>query len=476
MKIGSIFRARYQVLDYIASGGTSQVYLVKHLQLQLEMAMKIIEKSSNIDSLTEIETLKKLRHQQLPRVIDVIEDEKYLYIIRDYIAGETLEEFINKNGAMSFEQVLACGHSLLNVLDYLHSQSTSIIYRDLKPSNIIIDKNKQLYLIDFGTSRHYNPASSMDTISLGTRGYAAPEQYGGVQSDARTDYYALGATLYFLFTAEHYCDLSEELRFARFKNKSAMLLEKIILKAMAPVMDERYQTVDEFRRALQVPALKQTEAIDIKITKKVNNSSKITVGVMSIGRGLGSTTLALMLAKLTQINLGQTYYCSKVDDERILYLENFIEGFDYDENLKNNYFKYSSVHFMKNYDENEIDNLLTANNKSLIIDYGNHQYLFKDFLRNQYKFLLLPSQPWALSNIDFIQQVRQYEDLIFVFNLATKSQMKKMTAWLGLKHNKIVAIDYVVNPLNFCATHKILESYFDFEKKPSFLKRLGVAK
>jgi len=113
----------------------------------------------------------------------------------DFIEGETLEEYLKQAGHLTAKQTLNVGIQLANVLGYLHSQEPPIIFRDVKPANIMRTPNGQLFLIDFGIARHFNPAKKRDTGALGSPGYAAPEQYGRAQSTEKTDIYGLGATL-----------------------------------------------------------------------------------------------------------------------------------------------------------------------------------------------------------------------------------------------------------------------------------------
>ena len=119
-----------------------------------------------------------------------------------FIQGETLQDHLNyiPGGKIPLEEVLKIGTELCSVLHYLHTYQPPIIFRDLKPSNIMRDKNGHIYLIDFGIARHFKPGQEKDTASYATVGYAAPEQYGRAQTTPRSDIYSLGATLYYLIS------------------------------------------------------------------------------------------------------------------------------------------------------------------------------------------------------------------------------------------------------------------------------------
>ena len=122
----------------------------------------------------------------------------------DYIEGNPLSNALEEYGAQPQDMVIAWAKQLCDVLGYLHAQSPPIIYRDMKPSNVMLKPDGNITLIDFGTAREFKEKNLADTVCLGTIGYAAPEQFGGMgQTDARTDIYCLGATLYHLVTGQN---------------------------------------------------------------------------------------------------------------------------------------------------------------------------------------------------------------------------------------------------------------------------------
>ena len=128
--------------------------------------------------INEANFVKKLNHPAIPNIIDIIDTDEYLCVVEDYIEGATLENVLKEYGAQPQENVIEWAKQLCDVLGYLHSQNPPHIYRDVKPANIILKPNGKIVLVDFGIMRTYKPNNLADTVALGTKGYAAPEQYG----------------------------------------------------------------------------------------------------------------------------------------------------------------------------------------------------------------------------------------------------------------------------------------------------------
>jgi eukaryotic-like serine/threonine-protein kinase len=146
--------------------------------------------------------LAALRHPNLPSMYEQFSEAGRWYFVMDLIEGETLEVYLQNQpkGHLSVEETLQIGIELCTVLSYLHSRQPPIIFRDLKPANIMRTPEGHLYLIDFGIARHFKPGQARDTIAFGSPGYAAPEQYGKAQTTTHSDIYSLGATLHQLLT------------------------------------------------------------------------------------------------------------------------------------------------------------------------------------------------------------------------------------------------------------------------------------
>ena len=260
LEIGSLVDGKYKILNKIGQGGMSIVYLAMNERANKQWAIKEVRKDGvqnfqvvKQGVVAETEMLKKLNHPNLPSIVDVIDGEGTLLIVMDYIEGQHLESVVTEYGAQSQEDVLQWAKQLCDVLAYLHSRKPPIIYRDMKPSNIMLKPDGKVMLIDFGIAREFKENRRADTTCLGTQGYAAPEQYGGRgQTDARTDIYCLGATLYHLLTGHNPSEPPYALYPIRYWNpRLSSGLEKIILKCTQKNPHDRYQNCGELMHALE---------------------------------------------------------------------------------------------------------------------------------------------------------------------------------------------------------------------------------
>ena len=260
LEIGSIVGGKYKVLNVIGQGGMSTVYLAMNERANKQWAIKEVREDAVTNFqlvkqslITETELLKTLSHPYLPSIVDVIEEDGRFLIVMDYIEGNTLERALDYIGPQPQEYVIEWGIQLCDVLEYLHTREPAIIYRDLKPSNIMLRPNGTITLIDFGTAREYKEENTGDTSYLGTRDYAAPEQFGGMgQTDARTDIYCLGATLYHLVTGHSPSEPPYEFKPIRDWNPALSPgLEYIINKCVQSNPEDRYNSCAEVMYDLQ---------------------------------------------------------------------------------------------------------------------------------------------------------------------------------------------------------------------------------
>lgn len=260
LEIGSLVDGKYKILNKVGQGGMSVVYLAMNEKANKQWAIKEVRKDGVKDFevikqslVAETDMLKRLNHPNLPSIIDVIEDEDRFLIVMDYIQGNSLEKALEEYGAQPQEHVIQWAKQLCDVLGYLHTRIPPIIYRDMKPANIMLKPDGNVTLIDFGTAREFKEKNLADTTCLGTIGYAAPEQFGGMgQTDARTDIYCLGATLYHLVTGRNPCEPPYEIKPIREINPALSGgLERIILKCTKSNPEERYQNAAELMYALE---------------------------------------------------------------------------------------------------------------------------------------------------------------------------------------------------------------------------------
>lgn len=259
LEIGSVIDGKYKILSKIGQGGMSVVYLALNERANKSWAIKEVRKDVQDfeiikqSQIVETNLLKKLNHPNLPSIIDVIDREDCFLIVMDYIEGNTLSDALKVKKRLDCEDVIEWAKQLCDVLEYLHTRQPAIIYRDMKPSNIMLKPDGTVMLIDFGIAREFKENNIQDTTCLGTKGYAAPEQFGGHgQTDARTDIYCLGATIYHLVTGHNPCDPPYEMYPIRHWDPSfSSGLEKIILKCTQKNPDDRYQSCAELLYALE---------------------------------------------------------------------------------------------------------------------------------------------------------------------------------------------------------------------------------
>lgn len=253
--IGKTIAGKYKILSCIGNGGMSRTYLAMGIRVNKQWAVKVIHKKGNVVLLDSVRKqnhmLMKLAHPSIPQLIDIEEDDQNIYIVREYLQGESLDVLIKQKGAIPVETAIAWAATLCDVLSYLHTRVPALIYRDMKPANIVVHPDgMQLKLVDFGIMRQYDPKKTQDTTILGTKGYAAPEQYGGAgQTDARTDIFALGMTLHHMITGRSPID-TPYAPIRQYNPTFPQRLEDIISRCVEPDANKRFQTAEDLKKAL----------------------------------------------------------------------------------------------------------------------------------------------------------------------------------------------------------------------------------
>lgn len=285
-EIGTILDNKYEILTEIGRGGMSIVYLAMDRRLNRQWAVKEVQKRTNdknneivVTSLqAEANLMKALDHPLIPRIVDIIEDESTIYVVMDYMSGKSLDKVLKESKKpLTQTAVIHIGIQLCEALGYLHSQTPPIIYRDMKPANVMLknpdneDPNKMsVMLFDFGIAREYKEDKSGDTKLMGTPGFAAPEQCRwGKQTDVRSDIYSLGVTLYNLVTGHSPAQDNKLYPIRHWNDRLSAGLEQIILKCTAAEPEERYQSCEELKYALENYEL-YDEAVRGSLKKTLN--------------------------------------------------------------------------------------------------------------------------------------------------------------------------------------------------------------
>lgn len=309
--IGKIVKNKYKIERILGQGATSVVYLCRNIELGNLWALKHMAKTSNHQLLSEKRILEKLNHICLPKLADVFEDDNGKYIVVSYIEGIPLNRIMETQGLIPEKTVISWAKLICEVLIYLHTLSTPIIYRDLKPHNIIITRDNRPVLIDFGISREYKGTDRKDTVRAGTPLYAAPEQLTNGISDARSDIYGLGVTLHQLLAG---CFPESGIdRLSQTNNKISKNMNYIIRKCIEYSSEDRYQSVNELlsdlnniNKGILDKKLRKINRIIIasSIIMSIISSSSIYYGVTDLKRE--NSAFLLLTPQIMSISLNQT--------------------------------------------------------------------------------------------------------------------------------------------------------------------------
>lgn len=263
-----LLKGRYGIVRKLAQGGQSAVYLARDTYAEnAERAIKEMSESqlepekrqqAINDFMREAQLLFSLDHPALARVIDFFMENTRYFLVMEYVPGHNLEDEMvqYRREPLDWEDVTLWGIALAGVLTYLHSQQPAIVYRDLKPANVMLLPDGNVKLIDFGIARRLHPARMADTMQLGTDGYAPLEQYSS-RSEPRSDVYALGASLYHLLTGR--VPEAAPLRVAGHQLTQIRALnprvpepvERVINQALNLYAKDRFQSAQEMQAALE---------------------------------------------------------------------------------------------------------------------------------------------------------------------------------------------------------------------------------
>ncbi|AWB44862.1 serine/threonine protein kinase [Paenibacillus sp. CAA11] len=393
---GTIIGNRYKVVRPIGHGGTSRVYAAADLRLPGKIwAVKqsVAETSSYAYIEEEATMLITLQHPRLPRIVDFFPPgtEGETYLIMDLIDGVTLEQTVRTTKQVTEQTLIKLGEQICEGLDYLHSRQPAIIYRDLKPSNLMIQPNGELRFIDFGTAREYKAERTEDTVQLGTIGFAAPEQYGGSQTDGRTDLYALGAILLYAATSGRY----SEWNFPQDEIPGIQLTPsfvKVIRKLLQYKPENRFQSAQEVMHAFRSVSPPASSSSYSGLTRP------IVIAVMGTAHGVGTTHTAILLshalkARYSKLTLMDWEQKSKAFER----IGQVLADREYGQS-----FEIEGVQYIRRSNRNQLLSLLGSGEGAVVLDLGSStdKEGLEEFLRADLQIIVSSPAIWKCQELD----------------------------------------------------------------------------
>ncbi|AIQ36170.1 hypothetical protein R50345_16975 [Paenibacillus sp. FSL R5-0345] len=410
LKIGQVINDRYRITDLIGSGGMSIVYLADDLRLKgkrwaVKESLCLDELHSDIQA--EADMLITLDHPRLPRIVDFYlpDREGYSYLIMDYIEGVSLNQLMKDNpGPLPCNFIVKVARQLLEVLQYLHDHHPPIIYRDLKPSNIMLTLQKELMLIDFGVARSYKHGISEDTVKLGTVGFAAPEQYGSGQSQPVSDLYGLGALILYMATGGR-CSHWEYGMEDRLYNYMPAGIIPIIRRLLRHRPEERYQNAGAVLKALDRVESEMDRENDLTavVPFPLEKGKSIVIALLGVASGLGTTHTSFAVSSLLA-QKGSTAWVdcsmnSSIFDRirSLLYAQ--IATVPYTD--EQSAFSWKGVHYWNRSFNREMADLLRGNYEFVVLDLGTGEYggALEEFKHSDLPLLIASGADWRIEEL-----------------------------------------------------------------------------
>ena len=233
----------FEPVSCIASDEKGEIFVVTRKADGAKDILRISKGEGAEDAKAEHEILSRLCDGRIPKALALFEEEGVSYLVREYMEGQTLKEYVKAHGAVPEKELIGIALDICGILSYLHGQTPPVIHRDIKPENIIIAPDGAIKLVDFGIARTHRADATSDTVAIGTRPYMAPEQFGGAQTDRRSDLYALGVVMIYLATLRHdRTNIAQRFPYAR--------LSGVVARLTRADPENRFQNAEELRRAL----------------------------------------------------------------------------------------------------------------------------------------------------------------------------------------------------------------------------------
>lgn len=285
-----ILGEKYEVIKVLGNGNMGTVYLCKDTELENLWSIKEVKEDfktnidfkANIDSLLELNVVKKLSHRGVSRIVDVFYEDDNLYIVQDYIEGQTLKEYVKEREFIGIKNIGYIISSICDIIVYLQRLALPMKYRYLKPSNIIITPNGKAVLTDLGISNIDKAIEDKDTIYMGTNGCTLVEQYDLGQANKQTDIYNIGRVMYFMTTGKIPNMDLEPLIDDNYGNNVENGLKRIIQKCFEIDIKNRYASVEELDKEVIIELFKSKKDRNTLIEKKADIEPNISTENMRI--------------------------------------------------------------------------------------------------------------------------------------------------------------------------------------------------
>lgn len=237
----------WTVYECLKESEDSSTFLVKETATGILCVLKWGRNRQTEFLRNEMEIMKKMADRKLsgiPKAYRIFEENGEVYLVREYIEGMSLAQMVLQKGGISEAEICRISRKICQTAEQFQNPDEPMIHRDIKPENIVVTPGGEVVFIDFGTMRSYKKDGSRDTFVVGTRGTAAPEQYGYTQTDQRTDVYAIGQTMLYMVSESYEMNQLSECAVSR-------RMKKIIEKACSFEPDKRYGDAAQLRRAVE---------------------------------------------------------------------------------------------------------------------------------------------------------------------------------------------------------------------------------
>lgn len=396
----------------IGCGLSGKVYLAEHIKLKAKRVIKCVNKKQFMyqQFLAEATLLKNLKHPSIPIIYDLEEDEEYLYIIEEYVKGESLRATMLNQKAISREKVIDFTIQICSIIEYLHNiKPFPVLYLDLKPDHIILCSDC-VKIIDFGAAI-YMEKEELD-YSFGTPCFAAPEQFSSLKLDSKADIYAIGSIIYYMLIGKNPSPSNSQKSLLKELINISADLKKIIVRCMAQNPKDRYESVSQLKKELTV-CLNIKKSLIIAIA---GSQSRIGVSHVAIG----------MVSFLNRHGI-KTIYEERNNNGIISYL--------YGEN--NMVVEDCGIYHVKDFDAIPKYNKTICIDKEgydvIVLDFGCYSEMKKEFLSADLKLVVLGTKEWELTYTKDCINALEGVDVQFVFSMCGKMQAYKTAKNLGIR-------------------------------------------